>query len=263
MTAGSPGDAVSSSVDGAVATITIDRPERRNALSPDVVSGLSAALAAAEADPSISVAVLTGAGERAFCAGGDLSGMAATSKKGQHLERGAVGDLFRRLRESRLPVVARVNGHALAGGFGLMLSCDLVVAADDVQLGMPEVDVGLWPFMVTALVQRDLPRKLALDLMLTGRRIAASEGERWGFVNRVVPRAGLDAAVAELTGTLASKSPVVLALGKSSYYSAEDMAFADKLAYLNGMLSLCLESEDAVEGVTAFLQKRPPEWKGR
>jgi enoyl-CoA hydratase/carnithine racemase len=263
LTAGPSGDAVVSSVDGPVATITIDRPERRNALGPDVVRGLVAALEAAEDDPSVSAAVLTGAGERSFCAGGDLSGMAATSKKGQHLERGAVGDLFRRLRASRLPVVARVNGHALAGGFGLMLSCDLVVAADGVELGMPEVDVGLWPFMVAALVQRDLPRKLGLDLMLTGRRISAAEGERWGFVNRVVPRTGLDTAVAELTGALSSKSPVVLSLGKSSYYAAEDMAFAGKLAYLNGMLSLCLESEDAVEGVTAFLQKRLPEWKGR
>ncbi|MDQ4025815.1 MAG: enoyl-CoA hydratase-related protein, partial [Actinomycetota bacterium] len=176
--------------------------------------------------------------------------------------RGEVGALFRRLRGSRLPIVARVNGHALAGGFGLMLSCDLVVAVDDAELGMPEVDVGLWPFMVAVLVQRDLPRKVALDLMLTGRRIPAAEGERWGFVNRVVPRERLDAAVEELTGTLRSKSPLVLSLGKSSYYAAEDMAFEQKLAYLNGMLSLCLESEDAVEGVTAFLQKRPPEWKG-
>ncbi|HEV2756263.1 MAG TPA: enoyl-CoA hydratase-related protein [Actinomycetota bacterium] len=263
MTAGSSGEPVVSSIDGAVVTITIDRPERRNALSPAVVRGLYDALTAAEAEPSVSVAVLTGAGDRAFCAGGDLSGMGATSKKAQHLERGEVGGLFRRLQASRLPVVARVNGHALAGGFGLMLSCDLVVAADDAELGMPEVNVGLWPFMVAALVQRDVPRKVALDLMLTGRRIPASEGERWGFVNRVVPRDGLDASVAELTQTLTSKSPLVLSLGKSSYYAAEDMEVEQKLAYLNGMLSLCLESEDAVEGVTAFLQKRPPEWKGR
>ncbi|MFN2588465.1 MAG: enoyl-CoA hydratase/isomerase family protein [Actinomycetota bacterium] len=263
MTGSPSGDPVVSVVDAGVATITISREDRRNALGPAVVRGLTAALAAAEDDPAVFVAVLTGAGDRAFCAGGDLAGSTATSKTGGRRERGEVGALFRRLRESPLPVVARVNGHALAGGFGLMLSCDLVVAAADAELGMPEVDVGLWPFMVAAMVHRDLPRKVALDLMLTGRRISASEGARWGFVNRVVPRIELDAAVAELAGTLRSKSRVVLSLGKSSYYAAEDMDFEQKLAYLNGMLSLCLESEDAAEGVTAFLQKRPPQFKGR
>ncbi|MDQ4124846.1 MAG: enoyl-CoA hydratase-related protein [Actinomycetota bacterium] len=246
-----------------VATITIDRPERRNAINPEVVRGLRAALAQAEADDSVRVVVLTGAGDKAFCAGGDLGGMTADSKVGQHRERAEVGELFAALRRSRLPVVARVNGHALAGGFGLMLACDLVVAADDAEMGMPEIDVGLWPFMVTAIVQRDLPRKVALDLMLTGRRIPASEGKRWGFVNRVVPRDDLDAAVEELTESLASKSPLIAALGKSSFYRAEDMPFEDKLDYLAAMLTVCLESEDTVEGVTAFLQKRAPDWKGR
>ena len=144
-----------------------------------------------------------------------------------------------------------------------MLACDLVVAVDDAEMGMPEIDVGLWPFMVTAIVQRDVPRKLALELMLTGRRIPASEGQRWGFVNRVVPRAGLDDAVAELTDAIASKSPLIAALGKASFYRAEGMAFDAQLDYLAGMLTVCLESEDTVEGVTAFLQKRAPEWKGR
>ena len=246
-----------------VATLTIDRPERRNAINPEVVRALKAALARAEDDESVGVAVLTGAGEKAFCAGADLGGMAADSRVGQHRERAEVGALFAAMRASRLPIVARVNGHALAGGFGLMLACDLVVAVDDAEMGMPEIDVGLWPFMVTAIVQKDVPRKLALELMLTGRRIPASEGERWGFVNRVVPRAELDDAVAELTDSIASKSPLIAALGKASFYRAEDMPFEAQLDYLAGMLTLCLESEDTVEGVTAFLQKRAPEWKGR
>lgn len=250
-------------VSGGVVTVTIDRPDRRNAINPEVVRGLTAALARAEADDSVRAAVLTGSGDRAFCAGGDVAGMTADSKVGQHHERAEVGDLFRKMRASRLPIVARVNGHALAGGFGLMLACDLVVAVEDAELGMPEIDIGLWPFMVTAIVQRDVPRKVALDLMLTGRRIPASEGARWGFVNRVVPRPDLDAAVAELTGLLASKSPLVAALGKSSFYRAEDTTFDRGLDYLAGMLTLCLESEDAIEGVTAFLQKRSPDWKGR
>lgn len=225
--------------------------------------GLRQGLERAEGDESVRVLVLTGSGDEAFCAGGDLAGMAAQTKVGQHFERAEVGELFARLRGSRLPVLARVNGHALAGGFGLMLACDAVIAVDDAQMGMPEVDVGLWPFMVSAVVQGELPRKVALDLMLTGRRIDAAEGARWGFVNRVVPRSELDAAVEKHAAALLSKSPLVLSLGKRSFYVSEDMSFDHKLDYLATMFTLCLESEDAVEGVTAFLEKRPPEWRGR
>ena len=246
-----------------VARVTINRPDRRNAINPDVVSGLARALARAEDDASVRVVVLTGAGDRAFCAGGDLGSMSDAGKVEQHDRRADVGELFERMRRSRLPIVARVNGHALAGGFGLMLACDLVVATDDAQMGTPETNIGLWPFMITSVIQRDLPRKLALELMLTGRRLSAAEAQTWGFVNRVVAHADLDAAVDELTGELLSKSPLINALGKRSFYRAEDMAFSDALDYLAGMLTVCLESEDTVEGITAFLQKRAPEWKGR
>jgi enoyl-CoA hydratase len=249
--------------DGGVARITINRPDRRNALSPAVVSGLIGALGAAEDDDSVRVVVLTGAGDKAFCAGGDLGGMAADSKVAQHWERAEIGDLLDRMRTSRLPVVARVNGHALAGGFGLMLGCDLVVAADSAQMGMPEINIGLWPFMISAVIQRDLPRKLAMDLMMTGRRMDADEGRRWGFVNSVVPTDKLDGAVDDLVGELLAKSPLILSLGKRSFYRAEDMSFRDALDYLAGMLTVALESEDTIEGVTAFLEKRKPDWKGR
>lgn len=246
-----------------VARITINRPERRNALSPEVVRGLVDALGRYERDGEVRVVVLTGTGERAFCAGGDLGGMTDASRVDQHWQRSEIGDLLRAMRSSRLPIVARVNGHALAGGFGLMLGCDLVVATDDAELGTPEVNIGLWPFMITAVIQRDLPRKLALELMLTGRRLKAIEGREWGFVNRVVPRTELDAATDEVVAELLAKSPVVLALGKRSFYRSEDMSFTEGVDYLAGMLTVCLESEDALEGVTAFLQKRPPQWKGR
>jgi enoyl-CoA hydratase len=246
-----------------VLTITIDREERRNAINPEVVRGISDALAKAEEDDEIRAVVLTGSGERAFCAGGDLGGMTDASKVAQHEMRAEVGDLFTQMRRSHLPVVARVNGHALAGGFGLMLACDLVVATDTAEFGTPEINIGLWPFMITTVIQRDVPRKIALELMLTGRRMPAEEALRWGIVNKVVPAAELDAAVEELVSTLGSKSPLIAALGKRSFYRAEDMAFDDALQYLAGMLTVCLESEDTVEGVTAFLQKRPPEWKGR
>ena len=246
-----------------VLTITIDREERRNAINPEVVRGISDALAKAEEDDEIRAVVLTGSGERAFCAGGDLGGMTDASKVAQHEMRAEVGDLFTQMRRSRLPVVARVNGHALAGGFGLMLACDLVVSTDTAEFGTPEINIGLWPFMITTVIQRDVPRKVALELMLTGRRMPAEEALRWGIVNKVVPAAELDAAVGELVSALGSKSPLIAALGKRSFYRAEDMAFDDALQYLAGMLTVCLESEDTVEGVTAFLQKRSPEWKGR
>lgn len=256
-------DPVLSHVDGGVATITIDRPDRRNAINPDVVQGLRSALKAADDDRNVRAVVLTGSGDKAFCAGGDLGGMVADSKVGEHFARADVGKLFEEMRASRLPIVARVNGHALAGGFGLMLACDLVVAADHAQFGTPEINIGLWPFMITAVIQRDLPRKVALELMLTGRKMNADEAARWGFVNRVVPASELDAAVTELSATLTSKSGLIAALGKRSFYRAEDMSHSEALEYLAGMLTVCLESEDTIEGVTAFLQKRAPEWKDR
>lgn len=261
MTEGS--NPVLAEASGGVQTITINRPDKRNAINPEVVAGIAEALSQAESDDSIRAVVLTGAGEKAFCAGGDLGGMTSDSRVEQHFLRANVGDLFEQMRASRLPIVARVNGHALAGGFGLMLACDLVVAADHAQMGTPEVNIGLWPFMITAIIQRDVPRKVALEMMLTGERLDASEGERWGFVNQVVPVSELDSAVDKLVGTLLAKSPLIAGLGKRAFYRSEDMATSDALSYLAGMLTVCLESEDTVEGVTAFLQKRPPEWKGR
>jgi enoyl-CoA hydratase len=251
-------------VTGPVARVTINRPEKRNALNVAVMAELREAVRRARDDDAVRVVVLTGAGDKAFSAGGDLGGFSAEqSKAEQHRLRATLADLFEDMTRLGKPIVARVNGHALAGGFGLMCGCDLVVASEAAEFGMPEINMGLWPFIITATVSRRLPRTKALELMMTGDRITAADAERWGIVNRVVPASELDKAVDDLCAQLASKSPVIMRLGKDSFYASQDMGFRESLDYLHGMLGLCLETEDTVEGVTAFLQKREPQWKGR
>jgi enoyl-CoA hydratase/carnithine racemase len=246
-----------------VATITINRPERRNALSWTVMTELREALAASRSDPGVRVVVVTGAGDKAFCAGADLTGMSGGAGWAElHEARGELARLFRDLFELGKPTIARVRGYALAGGFGLALACDLVVAADDAQFGTPEIDVGLWPYMITVPLVRSMPPKRALELMMTGRRVRADEAERIGFVTRVVPVAELDAAVAELAGTLASKSPAIMKLGRDSFYAVWDQAAEDALRLLQPMLTITTATDDAAEGIAAFAEKRPPSWRG-
>ncbi|MGH2793944.1 MAG: enoyl-CoA hydratase/isomerase family protein [Actinomycetota bacterium] len=249
---------------GHVARITINRPEKRNALNVTVMHELREAVALSRTDAEVRVVVLTGAGDKAFSAGGDMGGFSPEqSKAEQHRLRATLADLFEDMTRLGKPIVARVNGHALAGGFGLMCGCDLVVAANTAEFGMPEINIGLWPFIISATVSRRLPRTKALELMMTGDRISANEAERLGIVNRVVPVSELDKAVDELAGALTSKSPIIMRLGKDSFYASQDMGFRESLDYLHGMLGLALETEDTIEGVTAFLQKREPNWKGR
>lgn len=251
-------------VQGQQARLTIDREGARNALSPEVITALQAGLERADADPAVRVVVLTGAGTRAFCAGADLgAGLAGDGALAAHEARRAYAGLLTRLQGGRKPVVARVNGHALAGGLGLVLACDLAVAAEGAELGTPEVNVGLFPMMMMALLQRHVGRKRALELVLTGQRIPAREAQALGLVNRVVPAAELDAATDALAGLLAGKSGAVLALGRRAYFTAEDLPLPAALDYLAGQLSLNVLAEDAAEGVVAFLEKRPPRWNDR
>jgi enoyl-CoA hydratase/carnithine racemase len=251
-------------VEGAVVTITINRPERRNALSWTVISELRRAVARAKAEPEVRVVVLTGAGDQAFCAGADLTGMAEGAGPAElHDGRGELAELFRDLWALGKPVIARVRGYALAGGFGLALACDLIVAADDAQFGTPEIGVGLWPYMITVPMLRSMPPKKALELMMTGRRVGAEEAERIGFVNRVVPAKRLDETVAELTAQLASTSPLIMRLGRDSFYAVIDQEADVALRLLHPLLSVTASTEDAVEGIGAFAERRAPEWKGR
>lgn len=251
-------------VAGGVARITINRPERRNALSWTVIRGIRDRMAEAKADAAVGVVVLTGAGDKAFCAGADLTGMAEGAGFLElHDGRGELAELFKDMWALGKPTIARVRGYALAGGFGLALACDFVVAADDAQFGTPEINVGLWPYMITVPLVRSMPPKKVLELMLTGRRVSAAEAERIGFVNRVVPVDDLDAATVELASALASKSPAIVRLGRDSFYAVWDQAADAALAHLHPLLTITTQTEDSREGITAFAEKRDPEWKGR
>lgn len=248
-----------------VARVTINRPERRNAMTWGVITGLRESVARAKADPDVRVLVLTGAGDQAFCAGADLGGMAGGDDGfvAAHDARGELARLFLDLYDLGKPTVARVRGFALAGGFGLALSCDLVVAADDAQFGTPEINVGLWAYMITVPLLRSMPPKKALELMMTGRRVDAAEADRIGFVTKVVAVDQLDAATDELATSLASKSPAIMKLGRDSFYGVWDLGAADALRVLHPMLTITTLTDDSAEGIAAFAEKRAPEWKGR
>ncbi len=260
-----PDDEVLYSAAAGVARVTINRPERRNAMSWGVIRGLRRAVARVAGDPDVRVMVLTGAGDKAFSAGADLGGMADHEPgfAAIHDARGELAGLFDDMWTMGKPTLARVQGWAMAGGLGLALACDLVVASDRARFGAPEIDVGLWPYMVTVPLMRSMPPKKALELMLTGRVVDAVEADRLGFVTRVVPHDELDGAVDELATTLAAKSPAAMRLGRSAFYAVWDMTAAEALPYLHAMLTVTANTEDAAEGIAAFMDKRPPRWTGR
>lgn len=250
-------------VDGPRATITINDPERRNPMSVVTMRGLAGATRKAVEDPEVAVIVYTGAGDAAFSAGGDLSGSFADDPVGLHRSRGELADLFRLMMRGGKPTVARVNGHALAGGFGLAVACDITICVDDAKLGTTEIKVGLWPMMISAILARVMPRKAALELMLTGRIIDPEEAYRLGALTRVVSRGQLDTAVDEVVDALASASPAALMLGKDSFNNMADVSLDTALDRLQGGLTEIMLTEDAAEGLAAFVEKRKPEWRGR
>lgn len=246
----------------ASATITIDDPDRRNPMSTEAMSGLAEATRRGLDDDQVRVLVFTGAGDRAFSAGGDLAGGFIDDPIGLHRSRGALADLFRLMARGGKPTVARVNGHALAGGFGLAVACDVVICVEDARLGMPEIDVGLWPMMISAVVQRAIPRKAALELMMTGRIISPDEALRLGAVSRVVSRQQLDGVVDEVVDSLAAKSPAVLELGRDSFSAVAGLDLDAALDRLQAGLTAVSLTDDSTEGVAAFREKRPPTWRG-
>ncbi len=249
-----------------VARLTMNRPDSRNSLNPALIAALIEAFDRLAKDDSVRVIELTGAGDKAFSAGGDLSGQGLGGGDGMlvgHLGRARFAELLRAIRDAGKPVVAVVQGHALGGGFGLALACDLVIAVDDATFGTPEINVGLFPMIILAVLLRNVPRKKLLELILLGDRVSAAEALRWGMINEAVPRAELRAAADRYLQKLAQKSPVSMKLGRDAFYRVADLPFDAALDYLNSQLTLNLMTEDAMEGMAAFIQKRPPEWKGR
>ncbi|MDX1468783.1 MAG: enoyl-CoA hydratase-related protein [Acidimicrobiia bacterium] len=245
------------------ATITIDDPERMNPLSVEVMNELAVATRSAIEDRETRVIVYTGAGEKAFSAGGDLSGSFVDDAIGLHKARGALGDLFRLMMRGGKPTVARVNGHAIAGGFGLAVACDVTICVDDARLGTSEISIGLWPMMISAILSRAMPRKGALELMLTGRLIDPEEALSLGAVSRVVARSELDEAVDAVVERLLSLSPSALMIGKDSFFGMADAGLDSALDRLHTGLTEIALTEDAREGVAAFLEKRDPRFLGR
>ena len=259
-------EAVLVTVDGQVATVTLNLPEKRNPLSAAMIRDLRSAFAWCRDEPEVRVVVLTGEGDKAFCAGADLAASfdAGAGELERHEGRRGIAELFLGLRDLGKPVVGRINGHALAGGFGLACSCDILLAVESAAFGTPEINVGVWPMMISAILARNLPRKVVLEMMLLGDRWSAGRMQQAGLVSKVLPDlAALDAATAEVAGALAKKSPAIVRLGRDAFYRMEDMSLDEALAFLHSQLTLLTLTEDTKEGVRAFLEKRRPEFKGR
>ncbi len=247
-----------------VATVTLNEPDTRNALSVEILSGLGGALQSAREDEGVRCVVLASSHERVFSSGANLSGFAGdVPLVHKHFGSELFVDLFKLIGSLGKPTLCAARGHVLAGALGIALACDLIVASEAATFGTPEINVGAFPFMIMALIYRNVPRKTANEMLLLGERLDAQQALAAGIVNRVVPQEEFDAFVANWAAKLAAKSPLVMRLGKEAMRRQMDMPLDDALDYLRAQLSLTLSTEDIVEGVTAFFEKRDPNWKGR
>jgi enoyl-CoA hydratase len=251
-------------VSDGVATVALDQPDTRNALSDALLTDLLAALEAARDDGDVRCVVLTSTHEKVFSSGGNLAGFAAeVPLVHKHFATERFVRIFSLLGELGKPSICAANGHVLAGALGLALACDLIVAKEGARFGTPEINVGVFPFMIMALIYRNVGRKKTNEMLLLGEQISAAEAERIGIVNKVVSAEEFDAAVADWAAKLAGKSPVLMKLGKDAIFRQQDMAFEDALDFLRAQLTIAFSTEDIQEGVKAFFEKREPRWTGR
>jgi len=247
--------------EGHVCTITLNRPDKKNALSQTLTNEIIYAMELARDDANVRVVVLTGAGG-VFCSGADLGGM-ASSQKSDIPHRGAFPELLTMQRTCGKPIIAKVRKYALAGGLGLMMGCQFVLAEDTAEFSTPEIDRGIWPMMIMANIFRHVPRRKGLEMCLFGERINAKQAEDWGVINKAVPAAELDAEVKRWADRLAEKSPIAMKMGLDAFYKQESMEFDTAVKFLAGELAKVIATEDAREGIAAFLQKRKPNFKGK
>jgi enoyl-CoA hydratase len=251
-------------VDEGIATVTLNRPDQRNALNGALLAALVDAIKGARDDEAVRAVVLTGAGDKVFCAGADLGGFAADAPLvDKHFASDLFLEFFRLMPRLGKPSLCAANGHVLAGGLGLALSCDLLIAKQGARFGTPEINVGAFPYMIMSIIYRNVPRKKVNEMILFGEQFSAEQAVDYGLANKVVPAAEFEAAVDDWARKLASKSPVLMRLGHDAMYRQQDMAIDDALEYLRSQLSLTFSTEDIQEGVKAFFEKREPEWKGR
>jgi len=245
--------------------LTIQRPERFNALSISLLDVLYDCLLKAENDSQARVIVITGAGPKAFCAGADIDSFYNETQASvdEHEFKEKLLRLFETLMSLSKPTIARVNGYALGGGLGLALGCDLVIASDNALFGTPEINIGIFPMMIMPVLFRNIPRKKLLEMMFTGDKLSAEEAAAIGMINQVVSVTELDQAVSVLVKKLATKSGSTLKLGREAFYTMSEMNTGEALVYLKGMLSQNLHTQDAREGLHAFLEKRSPRWSDR
>jgi enoyl-CoA hydratase/carnithine racemase len=243
-----------------IACFTINREPQRNAISLDAVTLFSKYLDDASTDPNVRVILITGSGEKAFCSGADLAS-AADGK----IEKGfkSYAGLLKKLAGYPKPVVAKVNGACMAGGMGLMLACDIVIAKNEATFGTPEVKVGLWPMMIGALIYRNVLRKKAAEMVLLGERLSAGQALELGLITRSVPSEMLDDEVEQILQSLAAKSPIGMKIGKEAFYAMADMPFEEAVDFLSDKIQEIASTDDAAEGITAFIEKRKPVFKGK
>jgi enoyl-CoA hydratase len=250
--------------DDGVATITLNQPETRNALSSELLDELLDAYGRVRDDDAARCVVLTSSHDRVFSSGANLSGFAGeVPLVHKHLGTDRFVQLFRLIGELGKPSIVAANGHVLAGALGIALAHDLVIVKEGAEFGTPEINVGAFPFMIMALIYRNVPRKKTNELLLLGDRISAADAVEFGLANKAVPPGEFDAAVREWAVKLAGKSPLIMRLGKDAMFRQQDMAFADAIEFLHAQLTIAQSTDDIVEGVTAFFEKRDPVWTGR
>jgi len=250
-------------VKNGAAFLTINREARRNAISQEMITAFMNYLDRADQDREVRAVCITGTGEKAFCSGADLAATLAGEEENRLSGPKNYAGLLKSMARFGKPLLAKVNGPCLAGGIGLMLSCDIIIARNDTFFRTPEVNVGIFPMMVGALLYRNVGRKKAIDMVLTGRKIPAPEAESMGLITRAVEPERLNDEVQETLKLLTSKSPIGMRIGKEAFYAMSDMRFEEAVDYLCEALGRAISTEDAMEGMTAFMQKREPKFKGK